>query len=94
MSPRKINGKDGFDITLKFNSSTIKFTIEGDIIINAKRHIIYNRKLSLDNCTPEFVEKSVEYYSKGEKEFSEFLERESLELEVKDKIEAIQESWV
>lgn len=74
------------EIRIKMNGSEIRITKEGDIILNAKRHIINRRRLYFDGCKEEFIEKTIREYEKGEERFKEHLENETLELELKSKI--------
>ena len=56
--------KDG-TLVISYNKSNFQLTKNGDIIVNAKRHIIYNRQLAFDACPPDFIERTIEAHEKG-----------------------------
>lgn len=88
ITPREnIQGKSGADITLGLNGSSIRFTFEGDIIVNAKRHIITSRRLSFDNCNPTFVDEAINRYEDSIDSYNRFIERVNLEVDIQEQVQ-------
>lgn len=69
--------KDG-SLEIKYNGSNFTLTKKGDIIINAKRHIIYNRSLSFDGCKQSFIDRTIKAHEEGRLE--EQLEKEYIDI--------------
>jgi len=67
------DGSEGLNFTLRVGKSTIQLTSEGDIILNAGRHIILTRQLYFDNCDPSMVDKAINAYSDSKKSYEQFL---------------------
>lgn len=78
------NFKADGSLEINYNGSSFVLSKSGDIIINAKRHIIYNRVLSFDGCKSEFIEKTIEANEEGKLE--EHLRKEYIDLEIKAEI--------
>ena len=62
---KMFNFKKNGTLEITYNGSKLALTKKGDIIINAKRHIIYNRTLSFDGCPPEFVNRTIKAHEEG-----------------------------
>lgn len=75
--------KDG-TLEISYNGSKFALNKSGDIIINAKRHIIYNRTLSFDGCKPDFVERTIKAQEEGRLE--EQLKSEYIDLEIQAEV--------
>lgn len=54
------------NLCIKYNGSKIKLTKEGDIALEAKRHLIYRRRLSFNGCDETFIQDMIKAYDKGE----------------------------
>jgi hypothetical protein len=72
------------NLAINFNGSKILLTKEGDIHINAKRHIIYKRKLSFNGCSDTFIKETTEAYEKGN--HKDYLRKSNLERELKEEV--------
>lgn len=64
--------KEG-NMTIEFNKSKIKFTKQGDLIINAHRHTIHHRDLFFDGCEQLFIDKAIQENSKSKNNLEKFV---------------------
>ena len=62
---KMFNFKKNGTLEIEYNGSKLALTKQGDIIINAKRHIIYNRTLSFDGCEPDFINRTIRAHEEG-----------------------------
>ena len=68
------------NLCIKYNGSKIKMTKEGDIAIEAKRHLIYKRRLCFNGCDDQFIKDMTEAYEL--REHKEIVERYKLNSEL------------
>lgn len=66
------------DVEIKVNGSKIIFTKEGDLIVNAKRHIIHHRTLFLDGCDEAFINEMIKEREKGKEHFEDYVNRKNM----------------
>lgn len=80
------DGSECYDFTVKVGKSLIRLTKDGDVIINAGRHILLSRQLYFDNCDPSLVDKAIKAYSEGKEEYHNFLLSSENKLEYEEAV--------
>lgn len=85
------DGRKGIDVTLRFNGSEIRFTSEGDISIHAKRHLIIERKLHMDNCRKEMVDEAIKNYELGPDAYDKFLNKINRAIDMEERVNKMEE---
>ena len=81
---KMFNFKKNGTLEIDYNGSKLALTPKGDIIINAKRHIIYNRTLSFDGCPPDFIERTIKAHE--ENRLEQQLETEYIDLQLQAEV--------
>ncbi len=72
------------DLVINYNKSKIILTKEGDIILNAKRHMIQKHQLHFSGCEDNFVEGTIKAYERGE--HMEYVKTQNIEEEIRTEI--------
>lgn len=70
---------DKGDVTITINGSSITFLKTGDILVQAKRHMIIERDLMFDNCPREMIQQYILMRELGEEVYNEFVEQKEQE---------------
>ena len=82
---KMFNFKPNGTLEIKYNGSNFSLTKKGDIIVNAKRHIIYNRQLAFDACPQDFIDRTIKAHEEGELEKQ--LEKEYIDIAIQAEVQ-------
>lgn len=63
------------DVKIRANGSSITFLSTGDVLVQAKRHIIRERDLSFDNCPREMVQNAICMREISEEAYNEYIDK-------------------